>query len=547
MNIQKIRTMLVAALFSACAIGVAHAQTLSVNGSTCPNATVTFAAGTININTAGCTGGVAQVPAINAATPPSGSVGSTYGFQFTASGSTPLSWTVSSGALPAGLNINSSSGLISGTPTGAETANFQVTASNSAGSSSPLSSSIVILAPSGPPSITNTAPTAAAVNTAYSFQFTATGAIPITYSISAGAPPTGITITPTGLLAGVPSGAAGSYSFTVTATNSVSTASQVVNMTLTAPVAPTITSFTPPGGTTSQAYTYTFGANGTSPITWDIASGTQPTGLQLSAAGVLSGTPTAAGTFTFVVRATNSAGNATQSVPVVIAPASTGAFGTVDINGNPILPAPVSRAAKAVVPTHSGPNGGSSNGSINGWSVPLTATACGNATPAITTAWYHNIDIMDYGVQSTVDYLDFAPNQAVIYGFTAPTPTAAQEAVNGQVIRLNYTQGPIGTPAWSFISLSSTPCDFDVSKIPSGTACYATAQNENGFTFQVKTGAGVAGICKLTPGQRYYINMRFQDARPAPTGTPTADACATQLSTRPGSATCGLLLQVQSY
>jgi hypothetical protein len=49
-----------------------------------------------------------------------------YNLQFTATGGTP-SWAISSGALPAGLTLNSS-GLLSGTPTAAGDFNFQVTA-----------------------------------------------------------------------------------------------------------------------------------------------------------------------------------------------------------------------------------------------------------------------------------------------------------------------------------------------------------------------------------------------------------------------------------
>ena len=54
------------------------------------------------------------------------------------------------------------------------------------------------------------------------------------------------------------------------------------------------------------------------PVTWTISAGALPAGLNLSAAGVLSGTPTASGPFSFTVRAATAAGCA-GTLPVTIA------------------------------------------------------------------------------------------------------------------------------------------------------------------------------------------------------------------------------------
>jgi Putative Ig domain len=48
---------------------------------------------------------------------------------------------------------------------------------------------------------------------------------------------------------------------------------------------------------------------GSAPYTWAQLTGTLPTGLSLSSAGVISGTPTVAGTYTFTVKATDSGSN----------------------------------------------------------------------------------------------------------------------------------------------------------------------------------------------------------------------------------------------
>ncbi len=58
----------------------------------------------------------------------------------------------------------------------------------------------------------------------------------------------------------------------------------------------------------NSAYSLTFAAaGGTAPYTWAVTAGTLPTGLTLSTAGVLSGTPTVVGTYTFTVTVTDSA------------------------------------------------------------------------------------------------------------------------------------------------------------------------------------------------------------------------------------------------
>lgn len=59
---------------------------------------------------------------ITSGAPPAGEVGVPYSHQFTATGgSGSFAWTVTAGTLPAGLSLNSSTGLLSGTPTTAGT------------------------------------------------------------------------------------------------------------------------------------------------------------------------------------------------------------------------------------------------------------------------------------------------------------------------------------------------------------------------------------------------------------------------------------------
>lgn len=81
---------------------------------------------------------------------------------------------------------------------------------------------------------------------------------------------------------------------------------------------PSITTTTLPGGKVGEAYSRTLAARGSVPITWSLESGSLPAGLTLSG-NTISGTPTAAGTFTFTVKASNAAGSDSRELSIVIA------------------------------------------------------------------------------------------------------------------------------------------------------------------------------------------------------------------------------------
>lgn len=86
-------------------------------------------------------------------------------------------------------------------------------------------------------------------------------------------------------------------------------------------VLPVIDSAEPSDGTHDVAYTphqYTVSA-GSLPITWSVTDGALPTGMTLSSAGLLSGTPTVADDYEFTVTATNAAGTDDQPTEVTIA------------------------------------------------------------------------------------------------------------------------------------------------------------------------------------------------------------------------------------
>ena len=244
-----------------------------------------------------------------------------YSQQLAVSGGTsPYTWSLASGVLPTGITL-SSAGLISGTTSLVGSFNFTAQASDLNGcvQQQALSLGVTCVAITITPSTLSTA----TVGTAYSQQFTATGGVGTkTWSIKSGTLPAGMTLSSSGLLSGTPTDTAGTFNFTVQAMDQDSCpGTAAYSLTLQCP-AVTITQTTVPNGTVGSSYSTTLTASGsTAPYTWSLPTGsTLPPGLTLNSAGVISGTPTSTGTYSFSVTARSAyscSGTTTLSITVV--------------------------------------------------------------------------------------------------------------------------------------------------------------------------------------------------------------------------------------
>ena len=261
-----------------------------------------------------------------------GQVGAGYSQALTAAGGTaPYSYAVTSGSLPTGLAL-STGGVFSGTPSASGSATFTVTATDSS-SGKYTGSQSYTLTINPRPTITLTPSSLAAgqVGAGYSQALTAAGGTaPYNYAVTSGSLPTGLALSTGGVFSGTPS-ASGAATFTVTATDSSSgkyTGSQSYTLTIN-PATSTIT-LTPSslaagqvGAGYSQALT---AAGGTAPYSYAVTSGSLPTGLALSTGGVFSGTPSASGSATFTVTATDSSSGrhtGSQKYTITISPTPT--------------------------------------------------------------------------------------------------------------------------------------------------------------------------------------------------------------------------------
>jgi len=234
------------------------------------------------------------------------------------------------GALPSGINLNPSTGVLSGTTT--QTGSFPITVKATDANGCFGTSSYTLTINCQTINVTNPATTAGTAGVAFSQTFTATGILGTATWSTASTLPTGLTLnSATGALSGTPT-QTGTFPIVVKATDTNgcfgtgSTYSLVISC-------PTITvsrtgggSF--PAGTYNVAYTgqsaTASGSNGT-PYTFTISAGALPSGLMISSAGAISGTPTATGTFGFTVKATDTFGCfGTQVFSIAINPVAGG-------------------------------------------------------------------------------------------------------------------------------------------------------------------------------------------------------------------------------
>jgi len=187
----------------------------------------------------------------------------------------------------------------------------------------------------------------------------------------------------------------------------VSTAYQSDGVKFTASAAPpTITSSAPPSGTFGTAYSHTFTAIGTTPITWSITSGTAPAGLSLDAmTGVLSGTPSSVGTFNFTLQAANGTlPNATQPVTLTINKANQSSL--LLQSGPPNATAAEAGESHSCALVDGGVqcwganfNGQLGNNSTTNSLVPVQAIAPGSNVTALEASSNHNCAVINGGVQ----------------------------------------------------------------------------------------------------------------------------------------------------
>src|SRR5580704_1098330 len=223
-------------------------------------------------------------PSVTTTSLTAGTVGTAYSATLAAAnGVAPYTWSVTVGTLPAGLTLAAGTGAITGTPTAYGTSGFtvQVKDANNFTATAVLS---IKINPAPVAISTTSLPNGIVNSPGYSATLQSTGgATPITWAVTAGALPTGLTLAANGAITGTPT-TAGTSNFSVTATDSSTpalTATKALSITI-VPVL-SITTSSLPNGVTSAAYTATLqSTGGVAPITWTVSIGSLPAGLTLN-------------------------------------------------------------------------------------------------------------------------------------------------------------------------------------------------------------------------------------------------------------------------
>lgn len=236
---------------------------------------------------------------------PTGCAGQEYFTALTMDGGTgPFTWSILSGALPAGITgavqANSRQFVLSGTTAALGSHTFTIRSTDSLGNFVQKVFTIPVVG------ILTSSITSGEVGVAYAFQLEASGGVTQgAFSITSGSLPDGLAMGAGGLISGTPT-TSGDSSFTVTVVFANGVAcSKNFGMTIT-DVDCIILTESIPAASQNQAYSFQMQAGGgTAPFIFAIIAGSLPAGLSLSAAGLISGTPSGTGLSAFTIEATD--------------------------------------------------------------------------------------------------------------------------------------------------------------------------------------------------------------------------------------------------
>ena len=427
---------------------------------------------------------VDRVPAFSAASPPNGSFGQSYSYTFEAVAVPAAAFTVTDGSLPPGVDL-SSTGLLSGTPTATGDFTFTVNAANRAGDvEASFTVQIRRAATFGQAS-----PPAGAVGVDYSYTFTATG-VPSTvaYSLGTGSVPPGLTLSGTGVLSGTPT-TSGTYTFEVVASNGVNP-DAVRSVTMLVGTPPVFSPTSVPNATRTLYFERLFVATGVpSTITYGVVDvAALPPGLSVNAQGYLLGTPTASGTFSFVITASNGVGPATlRPVTLVVDEPVAPVFVTTSPLPNATVGVPYPLALQVTgvpAPWTFGLQAGSN---MPPGVVMSPSTGALSGTPTVAGSYSFTVrasnGVAPDAVRTFVIQVEPAP--------TAPAITVASPPLSGTVgvTYPSYTFVATGVPTPAFSAVGSVPPGLTLS----GTGVLSGAPTAAGsFTFTVRASNGVS-------------------------------------------------------
>jgi hypothetical protein len=285
--------------------------------------------GCATLNSAG-----APQPIAISASLPVAILGHSYTAAISVSGGTaPYSFKTTVGQLPPGLAVNASTGSISGTPKTAGAYNFTIFVVDQAGNAEGTQTlSITVKPPVVAPAIAvAVSPASVTLAPGGTHQFSAvvsnTSNPAVTWSVSAG------TITSMGVFTAPAANVSATIHLTAASqAESSKQGSATISVSASTPSAPSsplaVTSTSLPDVTEGVPYTAALHASGgKAPLQWKVASGSLPSGLQLSVEGVIQGLTHQAGTSSFTASVSDASGQSVScQFSIAVLTANTGNF-----------------------------------------------------------------------------------------------------------------------------------------------------------------------------------------------------------------------------
>ena len=419
----------------------------------------------------------------------------------TNTGGAAVTWSVSP-SLPAGLTLNTATGLITGTPTAvAATTTYTVTATNVTGSGT---ATITITVNDIAPVVSYTPSTNVyTVGTAITaLTPTNTGGAGTSWSIGPSLPAGLIFNTSTGVITGTPTGTSPVTTYSISADNSGGTSTAYITLSCINPTPPII-SYTPSSNTfiTGTAIaTWSPVNTGGAASSWAI-SPTLPAGLSFDpTTGNITGAPTAiSATTSYTVTATNTAGSGTAGITITINPTAPAISYT---------PASNTYSVGATITTWSPTNTG---GPVTTWSI----------SPGLPAG------------------LSFDPATGNISG----TPTATQASASYTVTATNATGSSTAS-----ITISINNNGPVISYSPN-TLSYSVGTTITAAT-PINTG-GASSSWSVTAGGSFPAGLTLNASTGVISGTPTAVFATTtftiQATNSSGSASCSVIITVSPH
>jgi hypothetical protein len=407
----------------------------------------------------------------------------------------PYGWSISVGALPAGVTLDAATGALGGVPEAPGDATFTAAVADAAGQTATQAFTLHIGAAPSAPSVTTTQLPDAQAGAAYDQTLAVTGGrSPYAWMVIAGQLPPGLTLDLMhGSISGTPA-QPGDFPFTVQVLDSSTpsqraTAPLTIHVGLPPPIALTTTSL--PAGQVGTAYHATLAATGgLPPYHWLVYAGVLPAGLTLDAgSGAVSGTPAAAGTTQVTIRVTDS----------FAAPAHAERIFTITI----AEPPPELAVSTSALP-----------GGVVGTAYSATLQATGGVPPY---TWAIAAGTLPDGLalDATTGAITGTPTTAGTADLTLEVTDSTAATASAQLSLV------VTTPALSVTTSSLPPATIDVPY----SATLQAGGGTPGYTWAITSGSLPAGL--TLDGATGAISGTPTALGPAPFTVEVTDAAAT--------------------